>query len=796
MPHNSSAPGAPGIKPKWTSSSKSGIGKALNSSSQVTFTMSHGILNEVYFPREDIACIRDMGLIVTNGVDFFSEEKRDCDHDEKMIENGIPAYRVKNTCHQKKYEITKEIIADPFRNSIVQKINFKANKKSADAYHLYVLLAPHLDDEGEDNSGWTGQYKGIPMLYGKNEDLYVALVCSSKWIKRSAGFVGHSDGWTDLQRHKEMKREYSQADNGNIALTGEIDLSESNEFVLSLGFGRNAEEASNHAYGSLLDGFDFLKSHYINGWKEWLKGLNHFSEKNARVSATVMRLHETRKFPGGIIASLSIPWGETKGDKDIGGYHVVWPRDLVESAGGFLALNAFNDTIRIVNYLMSTQKEDGSWPQNMWLEGIPHWKGLQIDQTAFPVLMVDRCVRENIMNKERLKRYWPGLKKAICFLLMNAPYSEQDRWEEESGFSPFTIAVSIAAALAGADLAELNNEKALAKYCRELADEWNDNIERWTYITGTALARKDNVDGYYIRINPYYNIPAQNLEGASIDLKNHHNGEGKTLLVELVSIDALALVRFGLRAADDPKILNTIKVIDEMLKVETPNGPCWHRYNNDGYGEHANGEAYNGTGIGRAWPLLTGERAHYEVAAGNIKEAKRLLKAMDGFASNGFLSEQIWDTDSLPEKELYFGEHSGSAMPLTWAHAEYIKLCASIKNKKIFDMPPQTQARYIDKKTISRHATWNFRYQFETMPSSKKLRIQVAANADVHWTDDDWENKNVVSTKQIGPLVFTADIISKNKDAKEIQFTFYWKDSDKWEHKTFAVKIVNEKNRQ
>ena len=166
----------------------------------------------------------------------------------------------------------------------------------------------------------------------------------------------------------------------------------------------------------------------------------------------------------------------------------------------------------------------------------------------------------------------------------------------------------------------------------------------------------------------------------------------------MVSIDALALVRFGLRAADDPKILNTIKVIDDVLKVETPNGPCWHRYNNDGYGEHKNGDAYDGTGIGRAWPLLTGERAHYEIAAGRVTEAKRLLKAMDAFSNNGFLSEQIWDTKDIPGKELIFGKHSGSAMPLTWAHAEYVKLCASIGAKKVFDMPLQTQERYLNKK--------------------------------------------------------------------------------------------------
>lgn len=690
------AHGAPGLKAKWTSSSKDGVGKALNGASNVAFTISHGIINEVYFPREDIACIRDMGLIITDGKDFFSEEKRDCGHVTKMMKDGVPAYKVTNTCQEKKFQIIKEIITDSYRNTVLQKINFKAKNSSA-TYHLYVLLAPHLNNHGAKNSGWTGQYNGIQMLYAESDGLCLALACTSKFLKRSAGYVGSSDGWTDLHQHKKMQWEYTHADDGNIALTAEIDISEQTEFTLALGFGETADEASVHAYGSLLDGFDSLQHWYMKDWEKWTKSLKHLPAKNYKVSAMAMRMHEAGSFPGGVIASLSIPWGETKGDDDEGGYHVVWPRDLAESAGGFLALEAYDDAMRIINYLMSTQKADGSWPQNMWLEGTPHWKGLQIDQTAFPVLIVERCYRNKIIQKERMKRYWPGIKRAISFLIKHAPFTEQDRWEEEEGYSPFTIAVSIAGILAGAEMAEANDEKKLAEECREKADEWNSNIEKWTYVTGTSLAKKYDVEGYYIRINPYKSIDANELGDRTIDLKNHKDGKGKTAINELVSIDALALVRFGLRAANDPKILNTIKVIDGVLKVETPNGPCWHRYNNDGYGEHKNGEAYDGTGIGRTWPLLTGERAHYEVAAGNITEAKKLLKAMDAFSNNGLLSEQIWDTDDIPEKELFFGQHSGSAMPLTWAHAEYVKLCASIGAKKVFDMPPQTVERYIKK---------------------------------------------------------------------------------------------------
>ena len=91
----------------------------------------------------------------------------------------------------------------------------------------------------------------------------------------------------------------------------------------------------------------------------------------------------------------------------------------------------------------------------------------------------------------------------------------------------------------------------------------------------------------------------------------------------MISPDALALVRFGLRAPDDPRILNTIKVIDALLRVKLPQGPCWYRYNGDGYGEHEDGSPFDGTGIGRPWPLLAGERAHYELAAGTSASGGR-----------------------------------------------------------------------------------------------------------------------------------------------------------------------------
>lgn len=789
------APGAPGIPARWTSSAKDGIGKALNASSNVSFTISHGILNEIYYPREDNACTRDMELVVTDGKDFFAEEKRDADHQTQMIESGIPAYHIKNNCLKGRYRIEKEIVADPIRDVVLQKVNFQALKGKKEDYQLYAILAPHVSNSGGGNISWVDDYKGVPMLFAFRKGIALAFACSYPWKKCSVGFVGKSDGWRDLKAHKQMTWEYQHAENGNVALTGQINLEEAEDtFILAIGFGHDKEEAGVHVLASMIDGFDVAKKFYIREWKDWQKKITHRMSKDGagklyRESASVLRMHEAKRFPGALVASLSIPWGNYKGDFDIGGYHLVWARDLVESSGGLLAMGAKVDTQRILNYLTATQEADGLWPQNMWLSGKRHWNGIQMDEVALPILLIDLCKSKGVLDADLLRSYWNAVEKAVGYLLREGPYTQQDRWEEESGYSTFTMATEIAALLAAADFAKKSKKSATAKYCYEIADYWNENIEKWCYVTGTDLAKEAGVEGYYIHINPYKNIPAQELGNRKIHIRNHPQDKGWRKVTEVVSTDPLALVRFGLRAADDPRILNTIKVIDKLLKVDTPGGPCWHRYNDDGYGENTDGTGYDGTGIGRAWPLLTGERAHYEIAAGNLQKAKDLIKALEFFSNHGLLPEQIWDTGDIADKELFFGKHSGSAMPLVWAQAEYIKLCASLKLKKVFDMPEHTKQRYIDKETKPRFTLWRFEEPCKTLERGKKLRIETKAPAVIHLSTDNWQNTKDIETKDTGLGIYFADF-PKATRKEVIRFTFYWKEADKWENRNFNVEVV------
>ncbi|MCB8987267.1 MAG: glucan 1,4-alpha-glucosidase [Ardenticatenaceae bacterium] len=798
MPDTHTAPGWPGLEPRWTSSAKSGVGTSLNPTSRVWFTLSHGIFNEIYYPRLDRACTRDLGLLVTDGHSFFSEEKRHASHQVEFLAAGVPAYRLTNTCLHGRYRITKEIVSDPQRDVVWQRTRFTARQGSLADYHLYALLAPHLGNRGAGNTAWVGDYKDIPMLFAERDGYALALACSVPWLARSVGFAGESDGWQDLQRHKLLTSRYQRAENGNVALIGEIDLqAEDGAFDLVLGFGLSPEEAGHRVRASLIDGFVLARDAYIQEWQEWQQSLpgNEFSEDDVyRVSTAVMRIHEGKRFPGGVIASLSIPWGFARGDDDLGGYHLVWPRDLAETAGGLLAAGALEDARRILDYLQITQDKDGHWPQNMWLDGSPYWSGLQMDETALPILLVDLARRTGALADGGLGRYWPMVRRAASFLVQNGPVSQQDRWEEDPGFSPFTLSVEIAALLVAADLAELEGEEITAVYLRDTADIWNANIERWTYVRDTDLAQQYEVEGYYVRIAPPETADAASPANGFVPIKNRPPGESQHPAAEIVSPDALALVRFGLRAADDPRILNTVKIIDALLKTETPNGPAWRRYNADGYGEHADGAPFDGVGIGRPWPLLTGERAHYELTAGRPQAAQRLRQAMTRFANKGCLiSEQIWDAADIPENELFCGRPSGSAMPLVWAHAEYVKLCRSLADGRVFDMPPQTQQRYAGQPAESEYTIWRFNDKSRSIPPGQTLRVEVLATAVIHWSNDDWATTHDINTVDTGLGLYIANLPTSGDAAgQRIQFTFYWPESERWEGQDFTV-IINEK---
>jgi glucoamylase len=557
---------------------------------------------------------------------------------------------------------------------------------------------------------------------------------------------------------------------------------------LGLGFGSSAQAAATLAISSLTQPFANLLERQIEDWRRWharcmerallrSEDTNELADQFV-VSSMVLRTHRDKTYPGAMTASLSVPWGNSRDDR--GGYHLVWPRDLVQCATALLAFGAEEEGRNTLRYLIATQKSDGSWYQNQWLGGSPYWQGLQLDEVAFPVLLAASMAERDALNGIAVADM---VHRALCFIAATGPSSPQDRWEENAGINCFTLSVCIAALVAGAEfLPQPAKEFALA-----LADFWNDRIESWTAVRGTPLARQLGVDGYYIRVAPP-EVPSDPESSQSIlNLKNRRRAAVPA--DEEIGIDFLQLVRFGLRGANDQLIRDSIKAVDALLKVDTPNGPAWHRYNGDGYGEHNDGRPFDGTGRGRAWPLLTGERGHYELAAGN--DPKLYLKTMAAMAGpGGMMPEQVWDSAALPERRLFPGRPTGSAMPLAWTHAEFVKLMISRQLGYPFDRPAAVWRRYGGRRPEAKRAIWCLHAPIGRIEHGMALIIALPRAARIHWGTNGWQNAADDETQDAGlglhGFEVTESVLSQ---VRSINFTFQWRDTQDWVGKDFLVSI-------
>lgn len=777
------APGQPGIPPTWTSSDKNGVSTALGTS-RVWITIGHGILNEIYWPRVDNPQVRDLGFIVADGQGFWSEVKRDSHYELVTPSPGVPAYTAIH--RHERFTLTLEFCPDPSADVVLVRCTLDAPEH----FKLYPLIAPHLGDTGQHNTAWVEVYHDELVLMAQHGADCLALCAYDSHIRpafkrASAGYVGVSDGWRDFRENGRMIWSYPRAEDGNVALMGEL---ETHQAILALGFGHTPQLAATLAISSLQFPFENSWTALINAWTAW-QAQNQIPSRfdagivhEACISAAVLKVHQDRTVPGALVASLSIPWGQSR--DDIGGYHLVWSRDLVESIGGLLAAGAVDDARRVLAYLIATQQPDGSWAQNQWLDGRPFWNGIQLDEAGLPILLAqalrERCALDGL-------DVGPVVRMAAGYLARHGPVTQQDRWEENAGLSPFTLAVEIAALVCAAGFLE----EPARSYALELADAWNARIEDWTYVANTGLARRVGVAGYYVRIAPPEVASGASIVGSMIAIKNRPPAVADRPTEQIVSPGFLELVRLGLRRADDPKIRDSVRVVDATLKVDTPNGPTWHRYTDDGYGETPDGGPFNGvTGIGRGWPLLTGERGQYALAAG--EDVEPYLRAMSRMTSDGgMIPEQVWDAPDIPERNLFMGCPTGSAMPLVWAHAEFLKLLASVELGHSIDRPRPVWERYHGIVPVVPWRTWRFDQQGPTLPAGKILRLEVLSPAYARWTIDNWRTSQDGFTRDTGLGVHVIDLpTDKLAAGTTLSFTFYWSDEERWENRNFTVQIV------
>jgi glucoamylase len=780
------APAPASTCPTWAPAAKDAVGTALGTS-RLWFTVAQGIVTEVYYPRPDIPQLKDLGFIVADDAGFWVELRRLGNYTVTWQDDAIPAITI--THSHVRFTLTLKICADAERDVLLIDFSLVGDK----TLQLYVLAAPRIGEDATSNQAWADEWEGRPVMWAEQGPFGLAIAAVDRegrpgLLQRSVGMVGASDGWQDFHSNGRMTWRYAEAGPGEVSLTAQLP----NSGTLALGVSSSCEAAATLALQSLAAGFDTRWLAYCRTWQQWLDTMRWPPKLETllkaetltllRRSAAVIKSHEDHTFPGAFVASLSIPWGEASDSR--GGYHLVWARDLVETAGALVALGCVADAQRILIYLISTQQADGHWLQNQWLGGKPFWQGIQLDETAFPVLLASALAERGALDGVRIGDM---VRRALGFLAREGPVTRQDRWEEDTGINTFTIAVAIAALVEGSRFLDGRE----ADCALMLADAWNSRLEEWTWSEDTDLARQLGVSGYYIRSSPA-DVLIHDGDGAKLEhllIKNRADGQDPAA-DEQLAIDCLQLARYGLRNVDDPAMSASITAIDALLKTDTPNGPLWHRYNSDGYGEHPDGAPFDGWGRGRGWPLLTGERGHIALLAGS--DTRPYLQAMTQMTGKGgLLPEQVWDSAAIPERGLYPGQPSGSAMPLVWAHAEFIKLALSLAAGAPVDRPPRTWARYGGKRPQLNFALWQPRQRVHQLVAGQELRLLLPELGLVHWGINGWQNTEDVATEDWG-LGHVAKLPTIQLPAgAHINFTFYWPSRDAWQGEDFQIVVIS-----
>jgi glucoamylase len=792
--------GAPGLEPRWTSSRKDAVGTAYSASSRVWYTLSHGILNEIYYPTIDRPQTRDMELLFTDGESFCHEEKRDLDYDFEYVDGAALAVRVKARERGGRYSVTKVFISNPHFSTVLMHVKIEGDEEILKRMKCYALLAPHLNGGGAGNSARSIDVAGRRSLLAWKGDTSLALGADCGFTRSSCGYAGTSDGYQDLFSDMKMKWQFGQALDGNLAVMGEIDIAKNPEFTIALAFGDGHHAALAGMMQSLATPFvDHLKRFLLQWGRvaspERLVGASSDNGWLARISQNVLLAHEDKTFSGAFIASASIPWGASKTDLDLGGYHLVWTRDMVQTATALLACDRTDTALRALVYLACTQRPDGSFAQNFWIDGTPYWKGIQLDEVAFPIILAWRLWKQKALGDFKV---FPFVERAAAFLVKYAPVTQQERWEETAGYSPSTLAAVISGLICAADIARAHDYFELAGFLEGYADWIEAHLDEWTTTNDGVL--HPEVRRHYVRIVPP--APGEPFHDPSVPVGSfrisNRSPEEKSVFEAREVIDAgfLELVRYGIRRADDPLIVDSLKVVDLILKIETPNGPCWRRYNHDGYGQKKDGGPYDGWGQGRGWPLLGGERAHYELAAGT--DCSKLTKALEAFASKGgMLPEQVWDHKDLPSEGMYFGQSAGSAQPLVWAHSEYLKLLRSLTDRKVFDRISVVEERYAlppAKRNFSNHRQiYSSGRPVRAIHSGYTLRIVDAGHFRVVYTLDNWATVNEVISTMVGYTGSYADIPTPAGITGKIIFTLSWPGEDqqqRWLGRNVEIEIV------
>ncbi|MBR9727131.1 glycoside hydrolase family 15 protein [Shewanella intestini] len=765
-----SAPGAPGIEPTWAFSGKTGIGTSYvpyvngqyvasehQAVSKVWFSVAQGILTETMYGLIHNAQLKELQFIIT-GKDFVDTEKKDTITTIEYLhqdDQGRPlslAYKIINRDTEGKYQIEKHIFTDPNRHSLMMKVIFTAYEEGITP-HLYAN--PHIDNSGANDIAFV-EGNALIAHTAEQDSSFMTITSDTQFVKAQAGFVGRSDGLVDLQDNGQLDNLYQTTSLdrktvGNVALTAQLPSLTVNQPLtinVAIGFGDNQQQSMAAATQSLLTGYDAVLSAYLGndkqlGWQDYLASLTPLNDMAVNTadngqllyaSALVLKAQEDKTHAGALIASLSNPWGDTVSAK-VGstGYKAVWPRDFYQCAMAFLAMGDTQTPKVAFEYLKKVQVSqqtpdyqgtNGWFLQKTHVDGQIEWVGVQLDQTAMPIMLGWKLWQAGVFTDAEISTWYHQMLKPAADFLVNGgkvkldwndvtitpPHTQQERWEEQAGYSPSTIASVIAGLVAASDLAKLagdDQQQYLA-----IATKLKQQLAATTITTQGGLNSAIDNQAYYLRISPNGN---PNTNTPLLD----NNGKPGIDQRQILDAGFLELVRYGVTPATDSVIKNSVKLIDntdlehnlrvkyEFVAKDGSTVPGYRRYGNDGYGEDTqtgNSYAENGSNTidqrGRVWPFFTGERGHYELALAkatnqlNQQSKQQLIstyvQGMETFANAGLmLPEQAWDGVGHPTRYQYkLGDGTNSATPLAWTHAEYVKLVRSMTDEQVWDFYP------------------------------------------------------------------------------------------------------------
>ena len=752
-------PGGPGTVSHFDQARKDCLGTARNTTSKIWYTVANGVLSDVYAPTIDTTNVETMQYVVTDGSTFTDLQTRDTTYTVASDPTGMVC-TVTATARSGGYRLVSTYLTDTDRSSVVVRTRFVPLTRQARNDKVYVRLDATVGGNGGGGTGNGGadtavidtstgskvpvSYDTVTATNAANRDYavpsYLALRADRPFLQASSGFVGTtSDGLTQLDASHALTPT-ATATNGNVEQTAGVNLGRDRTFTLALGFGTSQRQAVSTAGATIDRSWPALIGGYEVGWLRYdvglrtptqslfstLPGLTHAQSAKAKhdyyVSANVVKASEDKTFPGAIVASLASPWGQAVSAGDpantyFGSYREVFARDLYEAWTALYTdgdISTARDTVRFL--LLKQQQPDGSMPRNSLVNGelAPDSFNTQLDEAAYPILMT---LQSGLGSDDTL---WPHVKAAANFVAARGPSFGPERWEEQSGYSPSTIAAEIAGLVAGAQIAKMHGDSTDARVWLATADQYQRSIKGWAVTTTGPLS----TDPYFIRLSP---------DGKPDTAENIGLGNGGPTLDQRSIIDAgfLELVRLGELSPTDPVVTNSLKVVDATLERTTPTSTGWLRYNGDGYGDcylpavqstagcTTTGAPWapSNKGIGHIWPVLAAERAEQDQAAGDATTAGTLLAGInDSAAGVGLVPEQVWDDPDVPASpfgtdpttaSIGFtdGQAAGSAAPLTWGAASEVRLTADLGAGRTLEQPAGVRNRYVTHTTTTTDLT-------------------------------------------------------------------------------------------